>query len=221
MLYVKDIYLSGRSMKVKNGERTHFWGDTWCGSTPRKDQFPLLFNICNEFDISMVEAAGRGWLFTYRRWLSADLLIQDTKLRERVESISLVPEDDIPVWDWTKNGQFAVKSVYKDISNSGIERSFKHLWKSKIPLKIKVWLWLIWHNAIATKNIMSERGWVWNTQCQFCDQTENIHHLFFTCPTAKYVWSCVAKSVGAQNRPGNFSQFFGWFPRYVPTSRNV
>jgi hypothetical protein len=107
----------------------------------------------------MAEAAGGGWMFTYRRWLSADLQIQDTKLRERLGSISLVPEDDIHVWDSTKNGQFAVKSVYKDISNSGIDRSFKHLCKSKIPLKIKVWLWLIWHNAIATKDIMSERGW--------------------------------------------------------------
>jgi hypothetical protein len=37
MLHVKDIYLSGRSMRVKNGERAHFWGDTWCGSTPLKD----------------------------------------------------------------------------------------------------------------------------------------------------------------------------------------
>jgi hypothetical protein len=27
MLKVKDIYLRGRSMKVNNGERTHFWGD--------------------------------------------------------------------------------------------------------------------------------------------------------------------------------------------------
>jgi hypothetical protein len=41
-----------------------------------------------------------------------------------------------------KNGQ-CTKSVYKDISSSGIDTSFKHLWKSKIPLKIKVWLWLV------------------------------------------------------------------------------
>jgi hypothetical protein len=67
MMHVKDIYLSGMSMKVRNRGRTHFWGDTWCGSTPLKDQFPLLFNICNEFNISVAEAAGRRCLFTYRR----------------------------------------------------------------------------------------------------------------------------------------------------------
>jgi hypothetical protein len=65
-----------------------------------------------------------------------------------------------------------VKSVSKDLSSLGIDRSFKHLWKSKIPLKIKVWIWLIWHNAIATKDTMTERGWTGNARFQFCDQNE-------------------------------------------------
>jgi hypothetical protein len=42
----------------------------------------------------------------------------------------------------------------------GIDRSFKHLWKSRKPLKIKIWFWLIWHNAIATKDNMKRRKWV-------------------------------------------------------------
>jgi hypothetical protein len=111
--------------------------------------------------------------------------------------------------------------VYKDLSKASIDRSFKHLWKAKIPLKIKVWLWLIWHNAIATKDTMAERGWIGNLFCQFCDKKETILHLFFSCPAAKYVWSCVAKAIGASTRPRNFSQFFWWFPRHVPASRNV
>jgi hypothetical protein len=95
MLHVKDIYLSGRSMKVRNGERTHFWGDSWCGSTPLKDQFPLFLNIYNEFDVTVAEAATRGWIFSYRRWLSADLIIQDTNLREKLDNIILVPKEHI------------------------------------------------------------------------------------------------------------------------------
>jgi hypothetical protein len=71
---------------------------------------------------------------------------------------------------------------------------------------------LIWHNAIASKDVMLERGWVGSPKCQFCDQNETIHHLFFTCPAAKFVLGL---------RPGNFSQFFWWFPQFVPASRNV
>jgi hypothetical protein len=111
--------------------------------------------------------------------------------------------------------------VYKNLSSYGSDRSFKHLWKAKIPLKIKIWLWLIWHNAIATKNTMFAKGWTGNVRCQYCEQNETIHHLFFTCHAAKYVWSCVARSIGASSRPGNFSQFFSWFPQFIPASRNV
>jgi hypothetical protein len=75
MLQVRDIYLSGRSMEVNNGEITHFWGDAWWGSTPFKDKYPLLFNLCSEIDITMAKAARRNWFFTYRRWLSADVLV--------------------------------------------------------------------------------------------------------------------------------------------------
>jgi hypothetical protein len=221
MLKVRDIYLSGRSMKVNNGERTHFWGDAWCGSTPLKYKYPLLYNLCNEIDITVADAARRNWFFTYRRWLSAELLVQDGEMRDKLNRIVLTQGNDSHVWDWTKNGQFTVKSVYKDLSRAGIDRSFKHLWKAKIPLKIKVWLWLIWHNAIATKDTMLERGWTGNPFCQFCRQKETILHLFFSCPAAKYVWSCVAKSIGVVTRPRNFSQFFWWFPRHIPASRNV
>jgi hypothetical protein len=86
-------------MKVRNEERTHFWGDTWCGSTSLKD-FPMLFNLWNDYNITEAEAANKGWLFTYRRWLSADLLIQNVKSREIVERVTLTPENDIPTWDW-------------------------------------------------------------------------------------------------------------------------
>jgi hypothetical protein len=97
----------------------------------------------SEIDVTVADAAVRGWIFTYRRWLSADLIIQEAKLGEEMGNVILVREEDIPVWDWNKNGLFSVKSVYKDIYSTGIDRSFKHLWKAKIPLKIKVWLWLI------------------------------------------------------------------------------
>jgi hypothetical protein len=180
-----------------------------------------LYNLCNETDITVAEAARRDWFFTYRRWLSAELLIQDGEMRDKLHRITLTQDNDCHVWDWIKNKQFTVKSVYKDLFSAGIDRSFKHLWKAKIPLKIKVWLWLIWHNAIATKDTMTERGWTGNPFCQFCRQKETILHLFFLCPAAKYVWSCVAKTIGAPDRPRNFSQFFWWFPRYVPASRNV
>jgi hypothetical protein len=98
---------------------------------------------------------------------------------------------------------------------------FRHLWKSKIPLKIQFWLWLIWHNAIAIKDNLLKRRWIVSACCQFFHESESISHLFFDCVAAKYVWSIVGTTIGASNRPGSFTQFFWWFPRYVPASRNT
>jgi hypothetical protein len=111
--------------------------------------------------------------------------------------------------------------MYKNLCSNGVDQSFKHLWKAKLPLKIKIWLWLIWHNAIASKDNMSKRGWTRNTKCQFCNEEETILHMFFTCAAANFFWSGVAKSIGAHNRPASFSQFFWWFPQFFPASRNV
>jgi hypothetical protein len=86
-------------------------------------------------------------------------------------------------------------------------------------LKIKVWLWLIWHNAIATKDIMSERGWVGNSKCQFCDQNESIHHLFFPV--------LLQDLCGAVLQSWDSEQTWEFFPvllvvpSFLPASRNV
>jgi hypothetical protein len=87
--------------------------------------------------------------------------------------------------------------------------------------EIKIWLWLIWHNAIATKDNLLKRNWLGSASCQFCQENETISHLFFECVAAKFVWSTVAMSIGASDRPGSFTQFFWWFPRLIPASRNV
>lgn len=82
-------------------------------------------------------------------------------------------EEDRPVWIWSKNGKYNVKSMYNLLANQGPVRSFHHLW-------------LIWHNAIATKDNMFRRKCRGDITYRFCPNNETIHHLFFTCDAAKY-----------------------------------
>jgi hypothetical protein len=91
--------------------------------------------------------------------LTHDLIIQEAGLLQLMNQTNLTQDNDSPRWKWAKNGSFTVKLVYKQICGCGRDRSFRHLWKRKIPLKIKIWLWLIWHNAIATKgNLLKPIG---------------------------------------------------------------
>jgi hypothetical protein len=66
---------------------------------------------------------------------------------------------------------------------------------------------------------MLKRGWSGDTKCRFCEE-ESIHNLFFLCPAAKYMWSMVSLSVGAVNRPGNFTQYFAWFAKFAKNMTN-
>jgi hypothetical protein len=79
---------------------------------------------------------------------------------------------------------------------------------------------LIWHNAIATKDNLLKRNWSGDSIYQFCNEQETINHLFFGCSAAKFVWSAVATVINSPTRSGSFSQFFWWFPQFIPASRN-
>jgi hypothetical protein len=81
------------------------------------------------------------------------------------------------------------------------------LWKNKIPLKIKVWLWLIWHNAIATKDNLLKMNWTGDLFVNFAPHMKLFCIFSFSCPAAKYVWSLVGMAMGASTRPGSFAQF--------------
>jgi hypothetical protein len=142
-------------------------------------------------------------------------------MRDNLAMIALNDEKDKPRWKLTKSGVFSVKSLYNKLSAVGVDRSFKQLWKARIPLKIKIWLWLILHNAIATKDNMKKRKWVGSFVCQFCPNDENINHLFFTCPMAAYIWSTISTVLGVFTRPSCFTQYFWWITKILPVGSNL
>jgi hypothetical protein len=63
-----------------------------------------------------------------------------------------------------KSGFFSVKSMYNHLFSGGInlfsdeinDQNMK-IWKSKVPLKVKIFLWLIQQNAILTKDNLTAR----------------------------------------------------------------
>lgn len=61
---------------------------------------------------------------------------------------------------------------------------------------------------------MVKRKWTANPVCQFCPESESIHHLFFQCSATKFV--C------AQTIPGFFSHYFDCIAKFIgSSSRNI
>lgn len=99
--------------------------------------------------------------------MNEDQMIKKIELRGKLSMVQINNVEDVPRWKANKSGICSVKSLYAQISNVGPDRSFKYLWEAKIPLKIKIWQWLIWHNAIASKDNMIRRNWQGGSFLQF------------------------------------------------------
>lgn len=164
-----------------------------------EENFPELFDICNNQSGSVANFAGRGWRMTFRRWLDERLQDQFRRLRDMLSTVALSSDLDSPVWAWEKSGVFLVKSTYSHLCNMEVPDPNKRIWKAKIPLK-KIFMWLNQQEAILTKDNLIKKNWHGDGRCSFCQEQESALHLFFTCPLAKYVWSLVRSRSQLQAR---------------------
>lgn len=97
------------------------------------------------------------------------------------------------VWRWHSSGQFTVKSLYKWLEYRGIKNStYTTLWKTKFPLKIKIFLWLVRQCKILTKDNLAKNGWIEDQTCAFCNSLETIDHFFVTYPVISSIWTWIA-----------------------------
>ena len=219
LLKVKDLYLSRRIKCVGNVRDTDFWNDPWCGIISPKDKFPDLFSICNESVGSVAFFASKGWNLTFRRWLDERQQESLRKLRDMLSACALSNNNDYPKWLGEKNSQFSVKSQYNFLCVYLTEDRNKKLWKAKLPLKIKVFMWLVKLNAILTRDNLSRKGWQGDKMCSFCSSPESTEHLFSSCVISRYCWSLVSVVVKADCRPSSFSQFWMWANKFMPSHK--
>ena len=118
---------------------------------------------------------------------------------------NLSSQKDKPIWRLGNKG-FTVNSLYKKNSLDQFKVPYRFLWKSKLPQKIKVFLWLVIRNKILTKDNLRKRNWKGSDDCCFCGGMESIDHLFFKCSVAKFVWRVVQIALNLDYIPKNIDE---------------
>jgi hypothetical protein len=121
---------------------------------------------------------------------------------------ALSTKKDLVKWMWEESDTFSVKSMYNHLFSLEVNNPKKKLWEAKIPMKIKIFVWLIDANAILTKDNLSRKNWQGDKRCFFCNIFESVVHLFFDCYMARYIWTLIAYIVGVDCRPSSFDQFW-------------
>jgi hypothetical protein len=88
-------------------------------------------------------------------------------------------------WALGKSEVFSTRSIYQFLERDISGAHNKWIWKANISLKIKVFMWQVFQDAILTRENMRKRNWPGAPLCSFCGAVETSNHLFFQCSIAK------------------------------------
>ncbi|KAA3464320.1 reverse transcriptase [Gossypium australe] len=139
---------------------------------------------------------------TERKW--NENLIKNTFPAAEAELILQIPlalevHDDLLVWNGESTGEFSMRSSYKLLQQYDptayalhhiYKEFYKKLWRIDILSKIKIFVWKITWNFLATRVNLSLQRLVSNSVCPRClHEEETMLHLFRDCPVSQAVWN--------------------------------
>lgn len=89
--------------------------------------------------------------------------------------------------------QAQVKDIYSDIISSKVPHTSSKfpvaLWKSRCPLKMICFTWLVFNNKNLTWDNLRKRSWHGPSRCSMCESDkESNFHMFFQCKSSRKIW---------------------------------
>jgi hypothetical protein len=76
------------------------------------------------------------------------------------------------------------------------------IWKCRIPLKIRIFLWQAFKNRLQTRQQLKDRNWKGSEYCYLCRDEDDVDHLLFiNSPISSYCWSLLRETFGWMDQP--------------------
>jgi hypothetical protein len=223
LMKIKEIFYRFVKKELGDGKNTRFWEDSWVDDKPLKEAYPRIYDICFDHNITVDDAIQKGWQgFKFRRTLHGETLELWESLKGRCEEVTMQGGRDKITWTLTADHKFSVGSLYRKIITLGLKFPHKFLWKTKVPAKIKVFLWLVNRKSILTRDTLLKKGWKGGKECVFCGKDETVDHLFFECSVASLLWGLVRCVCGLKTTPLNVRDCFGdWLGKFSKDDKKL
>ena len=100
-------------------------------------------------------------------------------------------------WIWCGQN-FNVRAVYLRLQERVVPedplflRLWRRVWKSRTPLKIRIFIWLLLRQRLMTRSFRQRMAPDSAGDCALCGANlENCEHLFVLCPISQAVWRAV------------------------------
>ena len=185
-----------------------FWKDVWFSDTGSAlmDTHPRAFSYALNEDDSVarvLRTTDPAMIFSLP--LSAQAREEIREIQQGSSHVCLeYGSPDVWVCDL---GRYSSKKYYNHcFKQVKADEAFGWLWKSKCPIKFKMFGWLLMVDRLNTRNMLKRRHFAvagGNYTCMLCQNPpeETVEHLFFECPFAKQCWSKVGLTwPGGTNR---------------------
>ena len=71
----------------------------------------------------------------------------------------------------------------EEVVNPGLrDPRMVDMWKSNMPLKVKIFVWMCVRGRIQVAKDLKAKGWPGEPSCKLCGEEESANHLVFSCP---------------------------------------
>ena len=187
----RKLLAHGMILNVGNGEDISLWFHHWVGNEP----------LYKHKDINIPESIAH-WRVARIIHNGTWNLNQITSLlpQEIMAEIRAIPlsqygsvEDGLR-WIFTPDGEFTIKSAYRNLSSSDrttpqSPQYWSKLWKIKVPFKYKMLFWNVVHGILPTAFNLQKKIHAFDITCQCCLLAPETHlHLFRNCFHATILW---------------------------------
>ena len=118
---------------------------------------------------------------------------QFLELQDTTQFLQITTQGDRWTYPWGTS--FSSIKMYKELTKSELAAPlFKHLWKNAAMLRYKIFLWLLLHDRVNTRNMRRRRTFhLPSYNCALCQMNtkETSQHLFWDCDFAFNCWQSI------------------------------
>jgi hypothetical protein len=178
-----DDYRSISLCKIGNGSSVLFWKDFWVNGELMCDKYPRLFSYAQNEDISVASLVlSEDISSCFALPLSVEAFQELQEINQLVEATHIdttATDQRVFVWGEKYTSSRYYKFLFERVPR---DKALNSIWTSKALPKLKVFLWLLMHDRLNTRDIMIRKHWKVDSgpECILYNSTsvETRNHLF-------------------------------------------
>ena len=168
----------------------------------------MLFACCEDPFASVADVrAGDGWHISFRRSFGLAETVEWDNLCRVFDLHPVQVGQDVISWSLEASGGFSSHSLYLKMSQGAAVTHFKEVWRTRVPPKIKVFLWQLIRGKLPSGAQLAKRNGPSDGSCALCGEWEDCNHIFFSCHLAKFLWAGVRELLACSWNPSGIGEF--------------